>query len=60
MRFRDIILVIVAAVVIGLLAWLLLASGESDAPEQPGARAEVMRAYEDSSIRACGHTGIRA
>jgi|SRR5581483_996408 len=35
MRRRDLVFVVIAAVVIGLLAWLFLARGESRAPEEP-------------------------
>jgi hypothetical protein len=51
MRRRDLVFVVIAAVVIGLLAWLFLARGESRAPEEPdgsGAAAPAAAGALDS------------
>jgi len=48
MRRRDTILIVIAAIVIAILAWVFLARGSSDAPEEaPGANVvPVVRLIE--------------
>ena len=51
MRRRDTILIVIAAIVIAILAWLFLAGGSSDAPEEaPGSSIERVEAVWGVSV----------